>query len=293
MLMGERGASAATREAYRRDLLELNRFLSQRGRELEQADTADLRAWLAAQHKAGMESTTQARRLSALRQFYRFLLSEDKIGADPTQRLEAPRAARKLPGVLSEAEVVQLLDAAQGPDPSDIRMTAMLELLYATGLRVSELVKLALSAFEQEGRFVRVTGKGGKQRLVPLTPAARQALLAYMTIRPAFLGKKPGAAALKLAFPSDGRAALTRQRFAQRLKELAVKAGIAPAKVSPHKLRHAFATHLLSHGADLRAVQKLLGHADIATTQIYTHVLPERLQAALTHHPLAKKHKPG
>jgi integrase/recombinase XerD len=195
--------------------------------------------------------------------------------------------------VLSEPEVVRLLEAAQGPAAADLRMVAMLELLYATGLRVTELVTLPLQAFEQDLRFVRVKGKGGKQRLVPLTDAARRALQVYMSVRPQFLGKKPAPAALKLLFPSGGSAALSRQRFAQLLKELSVKAGLMPSKVSPHKLRHAFATHLLSHGADLRSVQKLLGHADITTTQIYTHVLPERLQEALAHHPLAKKRRGG
>lgn len=290
-LLAERGASLATREAYRRDLMDLYRFLLSQRSTLETAGPAELRLWLAAQQKAGLEGSTQARRLSALRQFYRFLLSENEIKSDPTAQLLAPKTTRRLPGVLSEQEVVRLLDAAQGLAPDQLRLTALLELLYATGLRVSELVTLPLEALEQQGRFVRVKGKGGKQRLVPLTPPALRALTAYLPIRTHYLGKNPRPAGQKLLFPSGGAAALTRQRFAQLLKELAVKAGLAPGKVSPHKLRHAFATHLLSHGADLRAVQKLLGHADIATTQIYTHVLPARLQQAMANHPLAKKRK--
>ena len=289
MLVAERGASTATREAYRRDLTGLAQICGTSA--LETLTLADLQTYLASQQKSGMDASTQARRLSALRQFYRFLLSENMISADPTSQLDAPRRARRLPGVLSEDEVVALLNAAQGPTPDDLRLTALLELLYATGLRVSELVGLPLEAIEQQGQLVRVRGKGGKERIVPLTAPARQALAAYLPVRALFLGEHPKPAAQRVLFPSQARGPLTRQRFAQLLKGLAIKAGIMPSKVSPHKVRHAFATHLLSHGADLRVVQKLLGHADISTTQIYTHVLPERLEQALQQHPLARRSK--
>jgi len=288
MLAAERGLAKASLDAYRRDLLDLSAFLAKRRCTPAAATRADLAAYLTDQHKRGMDAGTQARRLSCLRQFYKFRLSQGATD-DPTSLLDAPRRTRRLPGVLTEAEVLALLQAARGEDPEHHRMTLLLELLYATGLRVSELVNLPLEAIERKGAWVRVRGKGGKERIVPLTDPARQALAAYLDIRPVFLGQSPKPAALKLLFPSQGRGALTRQRFGQMLKTIALSAGILPSKVSPHQLRHAFATHLLSHGADLRSVQTLLGHSDIATTQIYTHVLPERLQVAVARHPLAKK----
>jgi integrase/recombinase XerD len=288
MLAAERGLAKASLEAYRRDLADVAMFLQSRSKLLLKASGADLAAYLADQQQRGMDARTQARRLSCLRQFYKFQLSEG-AAEDPTRLLEAPTTARRLPSVLSEAEVLGLLAAATGPAPDDKRMTLLLELLYATGLRVSELVGLPLEALEQQAALVRVRGKGGKERLVPLTPPAQQALAEYLAVRPVFLGTQAMPAAHKLLFPSQGKAALTRQRFGQMLKDVAVKAGILPSKVSPHKLRHAFATHMLNHGADLRSVQLLLGHSDISTTQIYTHVLAGRLGEALGHHPLAKK----
>lgn len=290
-LAAERGAAPATLAAYRRDLQALESCIG----DLTKASTDKLRRFIGQQTAAGMDARSLQRRLSAMRQFYRFLLSENIIGADPTAGLEAPRLGRRLPGVLSEDEVEKLLATARRNSSEEgLRLYALLELLYATGLRVSELVGLPLAAFEQRGALVRVTGKGGKQRLVPLTGAAQQALAAYLGQRQVFLGDKPSGAAAKLLFPSSSSTgALTRQRFGQLLKELAVNAGIMPTKVSPHKVRHAFATHLLAHGADLRSVQMLLGHSDIATTQIYTHVLPERLTSAIKHHPLARRGKFG
>lgn len=292
-LAAERGAAKATLEAYRRDLLDAATFLTRHATSLESASSDDLRAYLAELHAAGLEPRTLARRQSALRQFYHFLLSEKKITVDPTRQIESPKLGRRLPGVLDEAEVTRLLETASlAQDADSIRLTALLELLYATGLRVSELVNLPLGAIDGEGRFLRVRGKGGKERLVPIAPRALQAILRYMEIRPHFLGEKPGAAALRLFFPSHSRSgALTRQRFAQLLKATALAAGLDPAKVSPHKLRHAFATHLLEHGADLRGVQKMLGHSDITTTQIYTHVVSQRLVTALERHPLARGRK--
>lgn len=290
-LVAERGASRATVSAYSRDLM----ALAARVPDPARATLDDLRGFLGQQTAAGMDVRTLQRRLSALRQFYKFLLSENLISSDPTLGLKSPKTVRRLPGVLDEREVVQLLDTAYANKTAEgQRLAALLELLYATGLRVSELVGLPLGAIEQAGRLARVKGKGGKERIVPLTDAARQAIAGYMKVRPVFMGKRPSAAMERLLFPSNGTtAALTRQRVHQLLKELAVHAGIAPTKVSPHKLRHAFATHLLSHGADLRSVQKLLGHSDIATTQIYTHVLPERLSAAIAKHPLARRGKTG
>jgi integrase/recombinase XerD len=240
-----------------------------------------------------------ARRLSTLRQFHRFLFGEGLRADDPTAGLDSPRQGRSLPKVLSEAEVEDLLAAARArPGAEGARLVAMLEVLYATGLRVSELVQLPAAAAARDPRVLIVKGKGGKERMVPLSEPARDALKAHLKAhRKAAIDKaaidkagpdKPGPGA-KWLFPSRGAAGhLTRQRVAQLLKELAVAAGIDPAKVSPHVLRHAFASHLLDHGADLRSVQKMLGHADISTTQIYTHVLDSRLKALVRdHHPLS------
>lgn len=286
----------ATLAAYRQDLLGLHTFLSSRRVALEQATPADLAAYAAAQTRAGMDRRTLARRRSSLRQFYRFLLSEKYCVRDPTAVLETPGSSRSLPGVLEETEVVALLDTArQDKSPQGIRLLALLELLYATGLRVSELVGLPLVAVSRgRDQWVRVKGKGGKERLIPLTPPAEEALAAYLAIRSGFLGKRPRAAMSAALFPSRDSAtgALTRQRFGQMLKDLAVATGFSPVRLSPHKLRHAFATHLLEHGADLRSVQKLLGHADITTTQIYTHVVATRLRQALDRHPLATQGTP-
>ena len=299
MLAAERGAAANTQEAYRRDLTAFAEFLGKRRRALPAATAEDIRAFMSRLAQAGMAPRTAARRLSALRQFYRFLLSEGHRGDDPSAEIDSPRQGRPLPKILSEAEVGLLLDAAQagaedGGDPEALRLTALVELLYATGLRISELVGLRLAAAQRDQRLIIVLGKGGKERMVPLSPAARQSLTAYLAVRDHFLPKGgKGDKAIKAVspwlFPSRAAAGhITRHRVAQLLKDLARRAGVDAAKVSPHVLRHAFASHLLDHGADLRALQKMLGHADISTTQIYTHVLSERLKSLVQeHHPLA------
>jgi len=291
MLDAERGLAANSLTAYRADLIEILGFLKTRGRAPETAGLEDLRAYMQALSDAGHKAATAARRLSALRQFFRFLAQEGIRGDDPATMLDAPRRSRPLPKILTEAEVDQLLAGARRlrDDPAEsARLTALLEILYASGLRVSELVGLRFPPLGDDPRFLLVRGKGAKERLVPLSEPARQAILTYASDwRGAFLAPKQASPWL---FPSRGESGhLTRQRFGQLLKELAVAAGIDPAKVSPHVLRHAFASHLLAHGADLRAVQKMLGHADISTTQIYTHVLEARKQALVRqHHPLAR-----
>jgi len=289
MLAAERGASPNTLAAYRRDLEDCATLLGKRGAALIEADTEDLRGYLTALDAAGLAPRTAARRLSALRQFFRFLYAEGVRGDDPTAALDSPRQGRVLPKVLEEGEVAALLDAARDREGAEgARIVALLELLYAAGLRVSELVGLPLAAVARDPQVLMVRGKGEKERLVPLGSAARDAVRAYLPHRAAFLPK--GQTASPWLFPGRARAGhLTRQRFAQILKDLAAAAGVPPARVSPHVLRHAFATHLLDHGADLRAVQQMLGHADIATTQIYTHVAGERLRRLVeTAHPLAK-----
>jgi integrase/recombinase XerD len=287
MLAAERGAAALTRSAYRGDLTDFARFLA--GAAIESASTADLRRYLAHLAKARLAPRSAARRLSALRQFYRFLLLEGRRRDDPTLALDAPRQGRSLPKLVSENEAALLIDAARRrPGAEGLRLVSLLELLYGAGLRVSELVSLPLSATRGDRRFLVVRGKGDKERLVPLGEAARAALAAYLACRPEFLNQ--GRASPWL-FPSRGAEGhLTRRRCGQLMKELALAAGIDPARLSPHVLRHAFATHLLDHGADLRSVQEMLGHADIATTQIYTHVQGDRLQRLVAeHHPLARK----
>jgi integrase/recombinase XerD len=288
MLVAERGAARNTIDSYRRDLADVESFLARRDRGIEAASADDLRDYLAALNAGGATPSTAARRLSALRQFFRFLYAEGARGDDPTATIESPRRGRPLPKLLSEQEVSQLLERARGKrGPEGLRLTALLETLYATGMRVSELVSLPLSAVARDPRYILVRGKGGKERLVPLSEPAREALNGYKSVRGQFC--RNGVESPYL-FPSRGGSGyLTRHRFAQLLKQLSTEAGIAPSKVSPHVLRHAFATHLLNRGADLRSVQQMLGHADIATTQIYTHVLDERLKSLVeTHHPLAR-----
>jgi integrase/recombinase XerD len=288
MLVAERGAARNTIDSYKRDLADVESFLARRDRGIEAATTDELREYLAALNANGATPSTAARRLSALRQFFRFLYAEGVRGDDPTTTIESPRRGRPLPKLLSEAEVSQLLARARGKrGPEGVRLTALLETLYATGMRVSELVSLPLSAVARDPRYILVRGKGGKERLVPLSEPAREALNGYKGVRGQFC--RNGVESPYL-FPSRGGSGyLTRHRFAQLLKQLSSEAGIAPSKVSPHVLRHAFATHLLNRGADLRSVQQMLGHADIATTQIYTHVLDERLKSLVeTHHPLAR-----
>ena len=289
MLSAERGAAANTLDSYQRDLNDYLGHLAARGRTGRDAGVDDIRAWLAAMAKAGMAASTAARRLSAIRQFHKFLYTEGQRADDPTATIDSPRQGRSLPKILSEDEVSLMLEVARGDEsPAGLRTTALLEMLYATGMRVSELVQLPLSAVARDQDFIVVRGKGDKERLVPLTGKARRANAAYKAVRPRFI---PDGAESKWLFPSRGRDGhLTRQRFGQMLKELAILSGIPPGKVSPHVLRHAFASHLLAHGADLRAVQQLLGHSDISTTQIYTHVLNERLIRLVGEkHPLARK----
>jgi len=298
MMSVERGASLRTLDAYGRDLADLTAHLKSRRRDLSNARPEDLESYLAALEAAGFAATTAARRLSAIRRFYRFLHAERMRTDDPSSALEGPKRGRPLPKVLTEAQVEALFDAAAREEgPNGVRLRCLLEILYAAGLRVSELVSLPANvvagAQGTAGRALVIRGKGGRERLAPLTPGAREALAAYAEHRDSFLPENPArrGKAVRFLFPS--RAAqghLTREAFAKLLKGLAVKAGLKPAMVSPHVLRHAFATHLLANGADLRAVQKLLGHADLSTTQIYAHVLDERLRETMyAAHPLARK----
>lgn len=294
MMAVERGAAANTLAAYERDLANYQDHLTERGRTLMIADETDVRAWVAGMGRAGVKPTTVARRLSAVRQFHRFILAEGVRDDDPTGGIDSPRAGRPLPKVLSEREVELLLDrahkeAAHAESPAAIRracrLVCLLEILYATGLRVSELVSLPLGAVASGEPVLTVTGKGGRERMVPLTAAAVDAIGAYLAV----LNEGRKTSAVRWLFAtSSGSGHLTRQRFAQDLKALAVRAGLDGVAVSPHVLRHAFASHLLAHGADLRAVQQMLGHADISTTQIYTHVLADRLKRVVREsHPLS------
>jgi integrase/recombinase XerD len=288
MLAAERGAARLTIEAYRNDLGDFAGTLAASGTPVESGSTEDLRRYLASLARAGMAPRTTARRLSALRQFHKFLVSEGIRQEDPTAVLDAPHLGRPLPKILAEAEVSALIAAARRmAGPEGARLVCLIELLYATGLRISELVALPLARLRDE-RVLVVRGKGGKERLVPLSEPARVALAAYGAVRGQFLHEGETS---RWLFPSRGESGhLTRRRCGQLLKELAVAAGIDPERVSPHVLRHAFASHLLDHGADLRSVQQMLGHADISSTQIYTHVLEDRLRKLVeTHHPLARR----
>jgi len=296
MMSAERGASPNTLAAYRRDIEEYAGYLAGVGSDFERAGVGDVRGYMVDLETRGFAATSAARRLSAVRQFHRFLFTEGVRTEDPSGIVSGPKRKPALPKILSEAEVDRLLSTAEanignaGSPAAALRaarLAALLETLYASGLRVSELVALPASAARPELRMLMVRGKGGKERVVPLTERSRDAISRYSALRRE--DEKRGGASPWL-FPSFGDSGtLTRQAFARDLKELAVSAGIAPARVSPHVLRHAFASHLLQNGADLRIVQQLLGHADISTTQIYTHVLEERLKALVTeHHPLAK-----
>ena len=290
MMAAERGASANTLRAYERDLADVSQFLAARGRDPASATADDVEAYFADIGSRGLSAATAARRRSAVRQFYRFVLGETWRVDDPTRRVEAPRTGRPLPKILTREEVGALIAAAEARDgAAGARLAAMVEILYASGLRISELVALPLAAVARDPAFLMVRGKGGKERLAPLNDAARVAIKAYLEVRGQFLAK--GAKANPWLFASSGRGGrLSARRFAQLLDEAAAAAGIDPGRVSPHVLRHAFATHLLEGGADLRVVQTLLGHADIATTQIYTHVTQDRLRAVVdSKHPLARK----
>jgi len=294
MLAAERGAGENTLVAYRNDLADLAAHLRAAGRTIASADTGDLRGFIGGLAERGFKASSLARRLSAVRQLYRFLYAEGKRSDDPAAVLEGPKRGRTLPKVLSIAEVDALLAQARkemedGEQPPVRRLRAarllcLLEVVYATGLRVSELVALPAASARRDQRMLVVRGKGGKERLVPLNQAAKRAMADYLKLR-AEAGRD---AESKWLFPSFGEQGhLTRQHFARELKTLGTACGIAPARLSPHVLRHAFASHLLHNGADLRVVQTLLGHADISTTQIYTHVLEERLKALVRDlHPL-------
>ena len=297
MLAAERGAGNNTLDAYRRDLGDFASCLGSRGGSIANAATDDLRSYLGDLARRGLQPTTVARRLSAIRQLYRFLYAEGRRKDDPAAVLEGPKRSRPLPKTLTLAEVDRLLRVAGQTDPAAplptrlraARLACLVELLYATGLRVSELVALPASAARREARMIVVRGKGNKERLVPLNNAAKRATADYLALLTEARGKNGVSAGSKWLFPSFGDSGhLTRQHFARDLKALAAAAGLRPAQLSPHVLRHAFASHLLHNGADLRVVQTLLGHADISTTQIYTHVLEERLKSLVRDlHPLA------
>ncbi len=287
MLLAERGAAVNTVDAYRRDLGDFTAFIGDRGVTVTDVDVTDLRAYLADLNARGLATTTAARRTSTIRQLYGFLFAEGLRGDDPTAVLDSPKPRRALPKMLSEQQVDDLLAAAHArPGPRGVRVAALVEMLYATGLRVSELVGLPRTALREDLGVLIVRGKGGRERMVPLGGPASTALAAYLEIRSTFLVADADAPWL---FPSRGRSGhMTRRRLGQEIKELAIEAGLDPEMISPHVLRHAFASHLLANGADLRSVQTMLGHADISTTEIYTHVLAERLAATVRqHHPLA------
>ena len=288
-MAAERGASENTCQAYQRDIADFTKWMSQRGRGVEAATSADIRGFLSALADRRLAASSSARKLSTLRQFFKFLHGDGYRSDNPTAIIDSPRQGRSLPKVLSEADVDRLLAATRTvKGPAGIRLTAMMELLYATGLRVSELVALPLNAVTGNRQFLLVTGKGNKERLVPITGEARAAVDAYLEIWLMFV---PDGKQSKFLFPSRGKEGhITRRRFAQMLSDLAPGAGLHHHQVSPHILRHAFASHLLANGADLRLVQQMLGHADISTTQIYTHVLDTRLKNLVNDmHPLSKK----
>ena len=287
MMSAERGASPNTIAAYRRDLLDFA------GRaDMKRAVRDDVRKYLAGLTKAGIAASSQARKLSALRQFFGFLYTEGIRKDDPTSAIDAPKRARTLPKVLTREDIDALIKAAGKQKGSEgARLLCIVEMLYAAGLRVTELAGLPLASVRGKDGFIIVRGKGRKERLAPLNPSARTAIKAYLNVRNAFLPKGDES---KFLFPSrSAEGFLTRRRVHQMLKELALKANIDPEKLSPHVLRHAFATHLVEGGADLRSVQTLLGHADIATTQIYTHVASDRLTSVMeAAHPLSRRRRP-
>jgi len=286
----ERNASQNTRMGYGRDLLDFTDWAARRGVALEVLMRNDIEAYLVSCEADGLARATRARRLSAIRQFYRFAYEEKWRTDNPALQITGPGRAKRLPKTLSERDVEALLEASRvvGRSAAErLRDTCLMELLYATGMRVTELVSLPLASAKGDPRMLLVRGKGGKERMVPLSTPARAALAEWLTQVEA--DAEPGAAPSKFLFSSRGATGhLTRHRVYGLIKGFALKAGLDPAHVTPHVLRHAFATHLLSNGADLRAIQTLLGHADIATTEIYTHVLDTRLKdLVLTHHPLA------
>jgi len=300
MMSAERGAAANTLSSYESDLDDLHGFLNGKGVRLLEAASADLSAYLSSLGAHGFKPSSQARRLAAMRQFYKFLYAEGLRADDPTGILDAPKKGRALPKTMGVDEVGRLLEQAeteaQDPAPGQLqrlRMLALLELLYATGMRVSELVSLPARVLDQDGRFLMIRGKGNKERLVPLSQSAIAAMKLYGRMLATENAAAEAPQESPWLFPAASKEGyLPRQVFARDLKNLAIRAGLTPSMISPHVMRHAFASHLLANGADLRVVQELLGHSDISTTQIYTHVLEERLQQLVqTHHPLAKQAK--
>jgi len=290
----ELGAATNTLLAYGRDLKDFDSWLAYKDLEFDKVMRGDVESYLVYCDAQGLAKSTRARRLSAIKQLYRFAFEEGLRTDNPALQISGPGQDKSLPKILSVEEVDRLLTAARSTGRNDadrLRNTCLMELLYATGMRVSELVGLPVSATRGDPRLLLILGKGGKERMVPLSPDARTALATWITLRDetqtARMAKKQPAS--KFLFPSRGKEGhLTRHRFYLLIKEIAVAAGVNPAKVTPHTLRHAFATHLLAGGADLRAIQTMLGHADVATTEIYTHVLEARLsELVLEHHPLS------
>jgi len=299
MQAAEKGAARNTLDAYARDLEDLAEFLDGLGRPVDEATPADLTAYVGHLASEGFATATRARKISAVRQLYRFLMVEGILDEDPAAGLSGPKLARALPKTLSIAEVERLLETARRRTDTAtgrerlraLRLHAMLEVLYASGMRVSELVALPRQVLTGDPRVLTITGKGRRERLVPLNNEARMALDRYLAAIADPEQVAPSLRPAKWLFPAkSAEGHVTRQHLGVELKELAAEAGLDPERVSPHVLRHAFASHLLDRGADLRAVQQLLGHADISTTQIYTHVLEERLKKIVyEHHPLARR----
>ncbi|MGO4916811.1 tyrosine recombinase [Pseudogemmobacter sp. W21_MBD1_M6] len=292
----ELDAATNTQLAYARDLKKFIDWLNRTGRTFETTTRSDIEEYLVDCDAQGLATATRARRLSAIKQIFRFAFEEGWRKDNPAIQIKGPGRDKRLPKVLSETEVDKLLAAARcvGRSPVDrTRNTCLMELLYATGMRVTELVSLPVSAARGDPRMLLIRGKGGKERMVPLSPPARKALALWLKARDTTedLARLAGKPASKYLFPSSGaQGHLTRHRFYVLIKEMSVTGGVSPDKVTPHTLRHAFATHLLAHGADLRSIQTLLGHADVATTEIYTHVLDQRLKdLVMDHHPLARK----
>lgn len=291
----ERGAATNTQLAYARDLADFTDWLAGSGSSLSAAQKTDVENYLVHCDAQGLAKSTRARRLSAIKQLYRFCFEEGFRADNPAVQISGPGRDKRLPKTLSTEEVDRLLEAAtaHGRSPAEReRNTCLMQLLYATGMRVSELVSLPLSSAKGDPRMLLIRGKGGKERMVPLSPPARAALRDWLKTREAMEdeARVQGKSASTFLFPSRGKSGhLTRHAFYVLIKELAVEGGVSPSKVTPHTLRHAFATHLLANGADLRAIQTFLGHADVSTTEIYTHVLEERLkELVLDHHPMAR-----
>jgi integrase/recombinase XerD len=303
MLLTERGAAMNTRQAYWRDLADVSLYLRENeNTDIDKATTDNLKAYIKhlsekihvkGERSGKIATRTIARRLSAMRQFYRFLISENNRADDPTTTIDSPKQGRTLPKTLSPSEVTALIETAALPGtPEAVRLVCLLEMLYATGLRVSELVGMPMSSMGEDNQFLMVSGKAGRDRMVPISDPAQVAINNYLNVRKQFIGPEDTGTQAQWFFPSKTsvKGHLTRQRFAQLLKDLARAAEVDEDRVSPHVLRHAFATHLLSNGADLRSVQKMLGHADIATTQIYTHLVGENLEKTVKDkHPLSEK----